>query len=279
MGKVTASDAQISRAPYFVVRDSQVRGETGVSVVSSAPSTAGPWAPDLQHGGPPNALAVASAERHVRDVLDRPGLVALRLASEFVGPVPVGELEVRTRAVRAARSAVLVEVAIAAAGRDCLHTRVWLVRDADTAAVAPALPEPVDVPLDGGGPGTEFPYGASLEWRFVRGSMREYGPGSTWARPTTPLLDDYAWTGLAHAALVADSASGVCAELDWDEWSFAERRSRHPPGAPDGRRLAVDGGRDAARRARVGAGPLDAVRCARRSRRGPADPGARPAPR
>ncbi len=156
----------------------------------------------------------------MRDVLDRPDLVALRLASEFVRPVPVGELEVLTRAVRAARTAVLVEVTIASAGRECLHSRVWLVRDADTAAVAPALPEPIEVPLDGGGPGAEFAYGASLEWRFVRGSMRERGPGSTWARAVTPLLDDYTWTGLAHAALVADSASGVSAELDWDEWSF-----------------------------------------------------------
>lgn len=217
---MTAPNALSSRDPYFTVLRTDHDGETTVNLVTSAPATAGPWATTLQHGGPPNALAVACAERVVRERLDRSDLVPLRLASEFVGPVPVGELEVRTRVVRAARSAVLAEVVIAAGGRDCLHTRVWSVRDADTAGVAAPLPEPVVVPEGASGLDAEFPYGASLEWRFVRGSMRQLGPGATWARPATPLLAGHRWTGLSHAALVADSASGVSAELDWDEWSF-----------------------------------------------------------
>ena len=188
--------------------------------MASGPATAGPWASNLQHGGPPNALAVACAERVTRERLGRDDLVALRLASEFVGPVPVGELEVQTRVVRAARSAVLSEVVVVADGRACLHTRVWSVRDTDTSAIAAPLPAPVEVPDDASGLDAEFPYGASLDWRFVRGSMREPGPGATWARPVTPLFEGHRWTGLSHAALVADSASGVSAELDWDEWSF-----------------------------------------------------------
>lgn len=186
----------------------------------AGPGTVGPWAPTLQHGGPPNALAVATAEQALFAATGRTDLVALRLSSDFIGAVPVGELEVRPRVVRTARSAALVEVVIAAGGRDCLHVRVWFVRVADTAALAPALPDAVEVPDVPAGVDITFGYGASLQWRFVRGRMREPGPGAAWVRPTVPLADGLELSGLARAVLVADSASGISAELDWDVWSF-----------------------------------------------------------
>jgi hypothetical protein len=44
-----------------------------------------------------------------------------------------------------------------------------------------------------------------------------------WARPTLGLVDvaePTALSGLQRVALVGDSASGVSAALDWDEWTF-----------------------------------------------------------
>ena len=42
-----------------------------------------------------------------------------------------------------------------------------------------------------------------------------------WARPRIAVLaGDEPLTGLQHAVLVGDSASGVSAELDWDVWTF-----------------------------------------------------------
>lgn len=186
----------------------------------AAPSTAGPWSPARQHGGPPNALAVAAAERAVAGETGRSDLVALRLSADFVGPVPVGEIEVRTRVLRAARTAALVAVSVAGNGRDCLHCRVWFVRDADTGALAAALPAPQAVPDLPPGLDADFGYGDSLEWRRVRGGMSELGPGSTWVRPRTPLVEGYELSGLARCVLIADAASGISAELDWSAWSF-----------------------------------------------------------
>lgn len=189
--------------------------------------TVGPWSPQLQHGGPPNALAVRAAERLVRDDTGRNDLVAVRLGAEFAGPVPVGEVETRARVVRAARSAVLAEVTLTAAGRDCLHTRIWFVRALDTApqstAVGPLddlLGSSTDSPT---GLGLSFGYGDSLEWRFVRGRMTEPGPAAAWVRPTLPLVagDEPAdLSGLARAALIADSGNGISSVLDWARWSF-----------------------------------------------------------
>ena len=205
---------------YYDLTAEHRQDDVDVWTVHSNPSTTGPWAPHLQHGGPPNALAVAAAERVVARVTGRTDLVALRLASDFVGPVPVADLEVRAHVVRAARSATLASVTIAAGGRDCLTSRVWFVRDADTSAeagpIAPELQLPEGVP----GLDIDFGYGQSLEWRRVTGGLLEPGPGAAWARAATDLLDGYAWSGLARAVLVADSGNGLSAELDWTRWSF-----------------------------------------------------------
>jgi hypothetical protein len=147
-------------------------------------------------------------------------LIALRLAADFVGPVPVAEITTQARVVRVARRAALVEVTIAAEQRPCLVARVWFVRDADTASVAPALGDAVAVPDLPTGLDHSFGYGSSLEWRFVRGRMHEPGPAAAWVRPTMSLIAGRDAPGLAGVALIADSASGISAELDWSRWSF-----------------------------------------------------------
>ena len=182
--------------------------------------TAGPWAAHLQHGGPPNALAVRAAERAIADETGRNDLIALRLSADFVGPVPVAELTARTHIIRAARSAALVEVTLSADGRDCLLARVWFVRSADTTSIAQHSIPPVAVPAESNELDYQFGYGASLDWRFVSGRMGVPGPAAAWVSPTMPLLDGYDFSSLARAVLIADSASGISAELDWNTWSF-----------------------------------------------------------
>jgi hypothetical protein len=213
----------IGAIPSSLVTDAYFRlsRRDGASATYTAdPATGGPWAPHLQHGGPPTALLVHEAERLVAAQTGRTDLVATRIAAEFVGPVPVAEVRVSAELVRAARAAALVDVRMAAAGRECLHGRVWFVRAGDTAAVAPALPDP-GAPLEPiGDLGADFPYGASIEWRPVRGGLRLPGPGAVWGRPRIALVDDEPAAGLRLAALIGDSASGISAELDWLTWSF-----------------------------------------------------------
>jgi hypothetical protein len=196
-----------------------VAGPSGARF-SAAPDTAGPWDPRMQHGGPPGALLVLLAERAAAADTGRSDLTALRFAGEFVGPVPVGEVEVATRIVRAARSGVLVALSLGTDERTCLEARVWLVRTADTSTIAH---RPTDTPVPatpGTGLGWSFPWADSIEWRAESGSLVEPGPARMWARPRIPVLDGAPLTGLQHAVLVGDSASGVSSELDWDVWSF-----------------------------------------------------------
>jgi acyl-coenzyme A thioesterase PaaI-like protein len=186
----------------------------------AGPATSGPWAAHLQHGGPPNALAVAAAERALSAETGRTDFVAVRLAADFIRAVPVGEIETTARVLRAARSAALVEVAVTAERRECLLVRIWFIRDTDTQSVAAVPDAPVPPPGTSGPLELDFGYGASLEWSFVHGRMAQPGPAAAWVRSTLPLMDGYDYSGLARVVLVADSASGISAELDWSQWSF-----------------------------------------------------------
>ncbi len=201
---------------YFTI---VTESEAG-AIYRAGSSTGGPWAPDQQHGGPPNALLVHAAERLAAVQTGRTDLIAMRLAAEFVGPVPVGEVSTRTRLVRAARSAVLVEAVLSAEGRDCVNARVWLVADRDTAAIAPPSGPP-NSPAEGlPGLAANFPYADSVEWRAVHGNIDRPGPSTVWARPRLALLAGEPLSGLQRAALLGDSVSGISSALDWTQWSF-----------------------------------------------------------
>jgi hypothetical protein len=203
--------------PYFeILDDAPDLGRFAASAL-----TAGPWDERMQHGGPPNALAVRAAERCAAAHTGRADLVACRLAAEFVGPVPVAELATQARVVRAARSAVLVDVRVAADGRDCLAARVWLVAERDTADVSTPLPPPAGPPLERAPSfGLHFPYSDSIDWHEVSGSITTPGPGAVWARPRHELVPGEPWTSLQRVVFLGDSASGVSSALDWAHWTF-----------------------------------------------------------
>jgi acyl-Coa thioesterase superfamily protein/acyl-CoA thioesterase superfamily protein len=186
---------------------------------------AGPWSPATQHGGPPSALLVRQAEVEARTTRD--DLAAYRVAVDFLGPVPVGPVEVRAQVARSGRTVVLVDSELIAAGRTCLHGRTWLVRTPapDRTPVVSGDDPPVPGPDQATGVSRwDFPYAVHMEWRPLTGGGFEPGPAQVWGRPRIPLVpydvDPSPMSGLQHAVLLGDSGSGVSSELQWHEWSF-----------------------------------------------------------
>jgi len=212
---------------FFAGLRTEVGGPAGGATLSgsviSAAACGGPWSPALQHGGPPSALLIRLAEQLAGAAAGRTDLVAVRIAAEFLAPVPVAPLAVSARVLRLARSAALVAAELAADGRPCLQARVWLLTEQagqhdGAVPVEPAVPGPDECPdfgMDG------FPYADHLEWRVVSGEVRRPGPASVWVRPRVPLLAGEPMSTLQRLALIADSASGISSLLDWDDWSFA----------------------------------------------------------
>ena len=120
------------------------------------------------------------------DADDRTDLVAMRLASDFVGPVPVAPLDdplvgAAPRPQRRARRGHWSQPAGATACRAGCGS--FVIRR-DRGASAPPLDEPTTIPDDACWDSTpSSPTDAASTGRFVSGTMRKPGPAAAWARP------------------------------------------------------------------------------------------------
>ncbi|KNB53840.1 thioesterase family protein [Streptomyces caatingaensis] len=182
---------------------------------ASTAATAGPWSPEAQHAGPPSALLGRALERHE----PRDGLRVARVTLEIPAPVPVGDLTVRVRTLRAGRRTELLEGEITAGGRPVMLARAWRVATspADTPGLRPE-PTPPPPPEPQGPPALPgaYPdgYVAAMEWRFAAGGFATPGPGTAWARQRIPLVAGEEDTPLTRALTLADSNWAVGFELD-----------------------------------------------------------------
>src|SRR5262245_744190 len=99
-------------------------------------ATVGPWGPALSHGSPPAALLVRAVER----AFPRPDARVARVAYDFFGTVPVGEITVTTALVRPGARIELSRARLSAQGRTCMEASVW--RIATSPGRVPEVPDP-----------------------------------------------------------------------------------------------------------------------------------------
>jgi hypothetical protein len=186
----------------------------------ATPATAGPWSADAEHGGPPSALAARELERHEPDE----GMRLARVSIDILRPVPVRELEIRTRTVRPGKRVALLEAVIAAGGQDVLVARGWRIATSDAAPAIGKNSSVPELPATGRPPRFEGGYVdgylSAIEWRFATGRFDEPGPCQVWARPRIPLLAGEDLSPACRTLLVADSGSGVSMVLDPTKYIF-----------------------------------------------------------
>lgn len=182
--------------------------------------TTGPWDARFQHGGPPTALLGRALEacEHRDDTM------VARVTVELLGPVPVGEVDLRVRMTRPGRSVELVEAALSAGGRDVARASGWRIRRTASAPVPDRRPAPPPLPAArpplargawiGG-------YLDAVEWRPVRGEgFLTPGPATSWTRLRHPLVAGEDTSPLQRVLAVADSGNGLSSELDLATWHF-----------------------------------------------------------
>ncbi|WP_067914403.1 thioesterase family protein [Actinomadura rubrobrunea] len=189
----------------------------GEDAFASTPATAGPWSPDFQHGGPVSALLGRAFERHD----PAPGTRVARVTVEILNPVPVAPLRVAVRTVRPGRRVSLLEAELSHDGRPVARATGWRIAAApahveptDHAPAPPPLPDDADTVA--AWPGAHLDgYLSAMEWRHTDGSFTRRGPGRAWARSRIPLVAGESDSPLVRALVLADSASGVGAQLDF----------------------------------------------------------------
>ena len=186
----------------------------------STENTAGPWDPAAQHGGPPSALLGRAIER-----LESPvDMQVARITFEILRPVPVARLEIAARVIRAGKTVQMAEAALSDNEGEVMRATAWRFRTEKLPLPAAGVSsppiefeqatetKPSFVPWPG--------YLHAMEWRFVAGDFAGPGPAAAWIRMRVPLLADEEPSPLTRVLAAADSASGISAVLDWDQWMF-----------------------------------------------------------
>ncbi|HET9874915.1 MAG TPA: thioesterase family protein [Mycobacterium sp.] len=177
------------------------------------------WTPDLQHGSPPLALLTRAAERLVIGSQLRIG----RLSLDILGAIPVQRVGVRAWVERPGRRICLLAAEMRACDTDRVVARLsgWALATTDTRDVATDRHQPLAE-----GPVQRLPvwferasgYFDSVHWRYQRESPE--GAAVSWLSPLVHLVDTDETTPLQRLAMVVDSANGVGATLDMDQFTF-----------------------------------------------------------
>ena len=202
--------------------------------------TRGPWDPGLQHAGPPAALLGRAIETHG----NRTGLRVARITFDIARPVPIAELTVTTRTLRAGRSVELLEATLSSGTTELMRATALRIRTTGFALPdEPGLPAELGPPVEPRLPaelvpgprlpgpeagrvepffptGQEVGYHTAMEFRFVAGSFLDLGPATVWMRMRHPLVPGEPPSPLCRVLIAADSGNGVSAALDFRTWRF-----------------------------------------------------------
>ena len=201
---------------YRLTSPSRSASEDVAEAFESLPTTAGPWSPDSQHGGPPAALLARAVE-------GVSGARIGRFTMELLGPVPVGPVAVSASVLRAGRSVQLLgaELRDVAGGRVAATARAWMFPRSGGPGGAP---EPLPhTPADGAvHPRPSAWHGGyldAIEWRWIQGGLDVPGTGTVWMR-SPDLVGGEPISPVQRLLACVDSASGASAALDVREWGF-----------------------------------------------------------
>ncbi len=180
----------------------------------------GPWDPGALHGGAPAALFVHAFE----GLIEVPGLQLARLTCDFVRPVPLAPLSVRTGVLRPGRRVMLLEARIEDEhGVEVARARALYLMASE---IGDALGGPPPFPGPETGRPNDFGQGPpmfathAMEICFVEGAFREVGPATAWFRLRGPLVADEPLSPFELAAAAGDFGNGIASELSWGEHVF-----------------------------------------------------------
>lgn len=202
---------------YLPLTESAAGAATQAGRFRSTGHTAGPWDGALQHAGPPTALLVRAVERLGAGPRRR---LVCRATAEILGPVPVADLAVSARVVRAGGRVAWCTASLASADEPdvpLMRLAAWVLRRTGDPLPIPHTPtEPAPGPgqpmgrPDGWSPG----YLDAVQWRFVAGDFGRPGSSTVWTHLSVDLVDGEAPSPVQRVAAVADSGSGISAVAD-----------------------------------------------------------------
>lgn len=192
------------------------------AVFESTDGTRSNWDPQIQHGSPPLALLT----RAVEELAEGSGLRIGRLALDILGAIPVATVRVRAKVERPGSRIALMSAEMLVdrpdgSRRTVARVSAWLLAPTDTADAATDRYPPL---VEGEASSTAHAwqgargYLETVSWRRQR--TAEGGAAEAWLSPLVALVDSEPTTPLQRLAMVVDSANGIGAALDPQQFLF-----------------------------------------------------------
>ena len=181
----------------------------------------GPWDSNAQHGGAPAALLMREFERLPLGE----DLLIGRVTYEFLRPVPLAPLAVRSSIVRPGRRVQLLEASVfAGEDTEVVRARALRIRHAEMDGLSEPLAPPLG-PAEGRESDLIAPHRPmfapdAIEIRFVEGAFMAPGPSTAWYRLRVPLIAGEEPSPLQSLAAAGDFGNGVSAVVSWDDHVF-----------------------------------------------------------
>lgn len=195
--------------PYFELN--------GNKVIASR-HTAGPWDPNMQHGGAPTALIASIVDQ----IPSQTPMQLARLTVDLKRPVPVGHLEYNVEITREGRNIQTAEITLIANGKEVVKAFALKMRVTDQnlpAEVMKDRPAPTRTAQDREffRDGVNFGKGMTLRKpERVPDGMHE----AVWFHIGRPFFPDRETTPLMRAAATGDFCNAFGAQLDFDKWTY-----------------------------------------------------------
>ncbi|WP_422749644.1 thioesterase family protein [Mycobacterium sp. WMMD1722] len=186
-------------------------------VFESTPDTRSNWGPEIQHGSPPLALLTKLIEEQAPE-----GMRVGRLTLDLLGAIPVVPMRARAWVSRPGSRIAMMTAEMTPVGgaRPVGRVSAWLIATSDTRDAATDRHPPIDE-----GPAVT----QSHAWEGAQGYLetvdwrKQVDDGTAavgWLTPLVPLVDDEPTTALQRLAMVVDSANGLGAALDPQQYMF-----------------------------------------------------------
>lgn len=186
----------------------------------------GPWDPGSAHGGAPAALLARAVERRAAGTQR-----ISSLSYTFLGPVPIGEVEIGTRVVKSGSRLQVVRGTLTAGGRVAMELSAVLLRRGTVelppgiGAPWPELAPPEGLETTGSWfleEGAEAFHPTAVDIRVIGGGLQDPAPEGrdAWLRLGLPVVAGETPSGAQRAAAAADFGNGLSAPVPFDGFLF-----------------------------------------------------------
>ena len=178
----------------------------------------GPWDPNALHGGAPAALMARALEAADPGI----DMFVSRLTVEFMRPVPMAPLRLRTALIRPGRRVQLLQTSLEDGEQEVARATALRIRQLEVDLPAPAAGF-VPPPPESGAALSEVPwrgFGKAMEPRLVSGSVLDPGPATVWFHLRLPIVAGEEPSPLMRAVAAADFGNGISSEVDWSTHIF-----------------------------------------------------------